>query len=1098
MKRPAFPSSPAAWCPFAFALAAAMVLCVPGQPGSSHAQTTPRRSVTFAVPRAGGPQGAVWDTLSALEQRQAWLTAESLATALVTELERARPTDSLRVARALLHAANGHIKQRRHIAGKGFAALERAIGMLARKAPAHDPLLTWAHMMGGTFYTEAGLPELALAHARNAVTRLGPGAPQDSALLAQSWLAQGTALSALGRLEDAGAAHETALAIRSAMDGPDSRTLVPPLSETGLLYSRIGNFERARALLMRAVRIAGKDSLARSDFLEGALSRLSTVENRAGNIAESLELALRAYSLARRASGEQSIQAARMRTMVAYRLQSLGDQAGAAFHLREVLPPMVQGLGASHPQTLNARLALVESLVALGDTSSVERELAEVRAGLAGQERLDNSNVTYTRQLTADYLRLLGQNAAARDTLDVGIRQERLRADPLGHRLAGLYARAFDGMDGAVDREAVLQMGLAVDRLKDSTSVRSTPEWLLVLIARAGAEARSGLRDPAWAHALEAEEAARSRLEYEIQALPDARALQLMQQLGAPCELLVALARPESADESSLAWDRLVRWRGLVRQEVARRRPPVFAGADSVVLAAHARWAKAQQRLGQLVVSGAARPEDPSTAERFKQARRDADEAERAYVHSTRGAVAPHEPATLARVLAALGEGQALVAFAMGSTGRGDSTIGAFVATANDRRPRWIALGSASRMSSLVRAWSDRLALPPASTQRARQEEAACRRLGSAVRTRVWDPIEPALGGAREVFLVPETPVSELPWLALPVGEGRYLAERPGVLAVLDSERELIAPPSGEGRLAKSGVLAVGDPDFERVADPGSAPALEALALAAPPSAGGLRSRQWPCQGDGRMALLPLPGSRPEVEQLVRDWPVAAGPSRLLLGDQAAEAQVKHLAPSSAVIHLATHGVVVQDACVEGSSGAVATRGVGGLAPVAARSSRARKPPRSAAEPPRQDRPWLGRQVWLALAGANRAPSTARDENEGLLTAEEVVTLDLRGAEWVVLSACHSGLAPAWAHEGVLGMRRAFHLSGARAVIASRWPVGDESTREWMERLYAARSRGAGAAAAVGEACRQTLAARRSSASSTHPFYWAAFSASGR
>jgi CHAT domain-containing protein len=136
--------------------------------------------------------------------------------------------------------------------------------------------------------------------------------------------------------------------------------------------------------------------------------------------------------------------------------------------------------------------------------------------------------------------------------------------------------------------------------------------------------------------------------------------------------------------------------------------------------------------------------------------------------------------------------------------------------------------------------------------------------------------------------------------------------------------------------------------------------------------------------------------------------------------------------------------------------------------------------------------------VWLALAGANRAPSSARDENEGLLTAEEVVTLDLRGAEWVVLSACHSGLAPAWSHEGVLGMRRAFHLAGARAVIASRWPVGDESTREWMEPLYAARARGEGAGAAVGTACRTVLAARRANGRSTHPFYWAAFDASGR
>jgi CHAT domain-containing protein len=105
--------------------------------------------------------------------------------------------------------------------------------------------------------------------------------------------------------------------------------------------------------------------------------------------------------------------------------------------------------------------------------------------------------------------------------------------------------------------------------------------------------------------------------------------------------------------------------------------------------------------------------------------------------------------------------------------------------------------------------------------------------------------------------------------------------------------------------------------------------------------------------------------------------------------------------------------------------------------------------------------------------------------------------LDLRGTDWVVLSACHSGYAQAWAREGVLGMRRAFHLAGAGSVIASRWAVADESTREWMSELYAARGRGAHAAAATSEASRTVLTRRRAEQRTTHPFYWAAFSSIG-
>jgi CHAT domain-containing protein len=49
-----------------------------------------------------------------------------------------------------------------------------------------------------------------------------------------------------------------------------------------------------------------------------------------------------------------------------------------------------------------------------------------------------------------------------------------------------------------------------------------------------------------------------------------------------------------------------------------------------------------------------------------------------------------------------------------------------------------------------------------------------------------------------------------------------------------------------------------------------------------------------------------------------------------------------------------------------------------------------------------------------------------------------------------------------------------------------------------MEALYAARARGlTSGAAALESASRSVLAARRKSGRSTHPFYWAAFGASG-
>jgi CHAT domain-containing protein len=109
-----------------------------------------------------------------------------------------------------------------------------------------------------------------------------------------------------------------------------------------------------------------------------------------------------------------------------------------------------------------------------------------------------------------------------------------------------------------------------------------------------------------------------------------------------------------------------------------------------------------------------------------------------------------------------------------------------------------------------------------------------------------------------------------------------------------------------------------------------------------------------------------------------------------------------------------------------------------------------------------------------------------------------VASLDLRGIEWTVLSACDTGLGVIKDGEGVLGLRRAFQIAGVRTVIMSLWSVDDTATQAWMRALYRERFRnGATTMAAVRNASLQTLRARRARGESTHPFYWAAFVAAG-
>src|SRR5262249_13903164 len=80
------------------------------------------------------------------------------------------------------------------------------------------------------------------------------------------------------------------------------------------------------------------------------------------------------------------------------------------------------------------------------------------------------------------------------------------------------------------------------------------------------------------------------------------------------------------------------------------------------------------------------------------------------------------------------------------------------------------------------------------------------------------------------------------------------------------------------------------------------------------------------------------------------------------------------------------------------------------------------------------------------------APASGRDN--GLTTAEEVGWLDLGSCDLVVVAACETALGAARAGEGLMSLRRAFHVAGARTVVSSLWSVRDETARNLMLAFY--------------------------------------------
>jgi CHAT domain-containing protein len=121
----------------------------------------------------------------------------------------------------------------------------------------------------------------------------------------------------------------------------------------------------------------------------------------------------------------------------------------------------------------------------------------------------------------------------------------------------------------------------------------------------------------------------------------------------------------------------------------------------------------------------------------------------------------------------------------------------------------------------------------------------------------------------------------------------------------------------------------------------------------------------------------------------------------------------------------------------------------------------------------------------------------ANGQDDGRLEVNEVFGLRLSG-HLVVLSACQTALASGALADvppgdDWVGLVQAFLQAGARAVVASLWPVEDRATADLMVRFHKRLAAGAAPATALAEAQRYLIR----NAGTASPFYWAGFVASG-
>jgi CHAT domain-containing protein/Tfp pilus assembly protein PilF len=925
-----------------------------------------------------------------------------------------------------------------------------------------------------------------------------------------SALVAGKALDGLGwahsnvmRWEEAATYFERALEIFEEHESSD--WLMQSLPGYAWVTMDLGEFSQARRLVDRAMALELERRGRESSLTLFTLGRLLSYT---GHYAEAKRLLERALAIRERSQGE-SHGTAYVISNLAVVYSSLGQHEEAA-RLLERNIAIAERLGWLRPQ--DEGYALIGLGVTLGLAGQIDRGLEfvergrDLHLGVYGDEHpyaaTGHANVGFLHKLAGRY-----------DDAQVA----------LEHAFQLYHSAYGDDFRTATVLQELGEVAMAQGRFDDALAmferVRAIcvrelgpdhPRSIDALHRLGKTSARLGRHREALDQALAALEARTTSVRLMVRELPERHSLALAASHAAERDLVLALGSTRLAEEPSAVariWDALTRARGVVLDEISLRQRAIVETDDPEVLRLADELAHARERLANLMVRGVPSQAKEALIERLARAREKKEAAETALASKSARFAAELAAARIGwdDVIAALPDGTALVAYVRfdvpaptpsGSVGEGVPEYVALVHAPDSVEPVLTALGDGAEIESLVSRWRARMAMPSDA-----DPATETTRSGEALRERVWDPVREHLGTAAKVFVVPDGALHLVNFAALPTTEGTFLVESGPVFHYASAERDLLAAPSR--RESSRGLLAVGGPAFggtsssadasqgqvAKEQSPRTDMASNVLALAAIPSTDReILTRRSSCGHFRELAFEELPGTDREVLAIADLWKHAdiAGDATVLRGVKADETSLKRTASIHRYLHLATHGFFLGQEC---PSGVAESRGIGGLAPSPAFPE---GPPRTVTG----ENPLL--LAGLALAGANRREQAGPDEDDGILTAEEIAALDLSGVEWAVLSACDTGVGDVKAGEGVFGLRRAFQIAGARTLIMSLWSVDDESTREWMTALYDARLRkGKSTAESVRDASLSVLSARRKAGESTHPFHWAAFVAAG-
>lgn len=953
---------------------------------------------------------------------------------------------SLGVATSLDNLAALHLKQGQ--LDKAESLFRTALNIRQQKLGNEHPAFAVSLNNLGQLFSRRGDLKNAATHFERAIAIQEVRRGENPADIATTFDNLGGVYLKQGAYGAARTALEKARSIREQTVGREHRDFAMSLNNLALLHSDLGDYSTAASLYKESVEIKEKLYGPEHPDVATSINNLANIYLRIGQVELAEQQFQRALDIRVKVFGAQSVHTAEIISNLAVMYNAVGKNHAVERMFESVLKIQRKELGEAHPATLTTMNNLALTHLALDDFEKAQSELEQVYELQKNALGLEHPDTAVSINNLAETCRRRGNHKKAETLFEQAVQ--------LGQKLLGDSHPATSLRQQSLGT-TYLQIGKLNEAIKTiDASRRGTSQHVARILPSLTQEEQK---------------------------------LYLQHQYSDGLSAALSVGLQNSSDitcvEMSASW--LTNGKAVSQSAMAVRQLLMRDLTDPNLAPLVVELSETRTRLANLAMS-VGRLEDAD-------ARRETIEHLTAKEHDlTRklaNATGTSQPTATwidqQQVRDALPERTALIDIVrlreydfLAERGQQwkAATYVAWI-TSRSENVRIVNLGPADQIDNLIQTVRTGLqaAVQPGGVLKTDGEDSATAAIKKELRAlaeRVWRPLAPHLNNVDRLILCPDGSLWLTPWSALPVTESsEYLIEKYHIRYVT-SGRDLIQRPA---TIQAHAPVMLANPQFDQQPEEKKASIREIFKEL--PEDTGTATRSFTAK-NALPEVTPLPSTgieavatQPNIERYTGQK------ATLYQKDYALEKVAKALRRPS-VVSFATHGFFLPTPEIEpDDSRNLQTASV----------DETRTATLSQAENPLL-------RCGLLLAGCNNRDAAIADD-DGVLTGQEIVGVDFRGTELVVLSACETGLGDLRNGEGVAGLRQAFQLAGAEAVVSTLWQVPDRDSALLMQKFFSDLADGCTKADALRNAQLARIERRRNRSGAAHPFFWAAWTVTG-